>query len=159
MSMITRLLAHRRLEERRAARRSLATLREAIRRELERSRRYDGRFMIIRAGVSGRATRDELLASVRGAMRSTDTWCVAERHLYVLLPEAERTEAEHAFERMRRATPDQFDSAQVEYAAFPDGGLTMGALLAQLRRASGKRRGAIGAASTAPGTSSATPTP
>jgi DNA-binding transcriptional ArsR family regulator len=150
--------ASRRLEERRATRRALATLRDAIHRELERSRRYDRHFVVLRAEVSRGGARQGLAASVREAMRTTDTWCVADRHLYVLLPEAGLLEAERAFERIRCAASDELDPALVQYAEFPGSGLTMGALLSQLRRRH-RAPGIIMEPTSPAGASSATPGP
>jgi hypothetical protein len=156
-ALLGRLLAARRVEERTARREALRAMRAALRRELDRSRRYERRFVLIRAPLAIAATRRPLVESVRSVMRATDSFVVADSQLYLLFPEADPATAQRAFERIVAQVPGELQADAVALAAFPDHGLTLGALLAVLRRRDAPDAQPIGQAAQPPDVSSPTP--
>jgi hypothetical protein len=70
---------------------------------------------------------------VGAALRITDLAWLDEDGLVILLPESDRSTADALADRIRAAAPDRF-AEQVGIAAFPDDGLTSGALLDALDR-------------------------
>lgn len=108
---------------------------EALQRELNRSRRHVHALALVRFLCdAGQATQ------VIGRLRSTDqAWWDRGNHLVVLLPETERDEAVRFVGRIHDLLP----STPVQLAAFPDDGLTNGALLDALREHPGFFPGSI----------------
>jgi hypothetical protein len=116
---------------------------DAFRRELDRSRRFERRFALLRmpynesasadSDQDDLATGDGLLGTIRLVVRSIDEAWLADGNLYVLLPEASRASASHLVNRLRSILPDPAALNRIELAEFPDDGVTMGAVLAGLR--------------------------
>lgn len=112
-----------------------------FRRELERSRRYERRFVLVafslRAGENGRRTPGLGAASavplVRSLLRSVDHAWASGDLIYVLLPEADRRTAEAFLARLRAHEPALVGLDDARVAAFPEDGVTSGALLAKLQ--------------------------
>lgn len=130
-------------EERHAQREALSAFRDALRLELDRSRRYERRFVLLAADLAASRTgeaRANLAAKVERTIRSADRYCVTDRVLYLLLPEVDADAAERALERILEGNPGAADDRSVAIAAFPDDGVTMGSLLAILRHDDVARR-------------------
>lgn len=130
-------------DQRKEQREALNAFRDVLHRELDRSRRYERRFAVVAASLReelSAAQRTALSAAVVGALRSSDVFCIAERRLYLFLPEADADAAERAFERIQEIEPGAVDGLTMAIAAFPDDGVTMGAILALLRQADVARR-------------------
>jgi hypothetical protein len=116
---------------------------DAFRRELDRSRRFERRFALLRmphvesasadSDQGDPATGDGLLGTIRLVVRSIDEAWLADGSLYLLLPEASRASASHLVNRLRSILPDPAALNRIELAEFPEDGLTMGAVLAGLR--------------------------
>jgi hypothetical protein len=112
---------------------------EDLRRELNRSRRYERRFVVIRIDyvANGRGLQEGDL-SVRRArelsafLRNVDRVWTAEETVYLLLPESDRSMGEAFIARVRRDAPELLPEDRVGLAVFPDDGWTSGALLAAL---------------------------
>jgi hypothetical protein len=115
-------------------------------RELSRSRRYERRFVLIRVSFtepggngSAPASRSNARASaerlrrVGAFLRSVDRAWAAEDGIYVLLPETSREMGSAFLARMRQVAPEVLPVRSVTLAAFPEDGLTSGALLAAVR--------------------------
>ena len=108
-----------------------------LRRELNRSRRYERRFVVIRvpcdpeervsapSGSTGRKAR-ELSAFLRSVDRAWSTGS----GIYLLLPESDRSMGEAFLARVRRQAPELLPEDGVAVAVFPEDGWTSGALLA-----------------------------
>jgi hypothetical protein len=116
---------------------------DAFRRELDRSRRFERRFALLRmpylesaSADSDRtdlATGDGLLGTIRLVVRSIDEAWLADGDIYLLLPEASRASASHLVNRLHSILPDPAPLNGIELAEFPEDGVTMGAVLAGLR--------------------------
>jgi hypothetical protein len=100
-----------------------------LRRELDRARRYGREFALIR--IAG-ADRDRA-ADLAALLRTSDYVWLHGRATYVLLPEAGRSAAEQLVARLDHAAPSVLADDALELAAFPEDGLTSGALLAAVR--------------------------
>ena len=119
-------------------------LSDALRREIERSRRYRHAFTLIRVapearrvGRPGRRRHDpidELAAALRACVRTGDVAWSEGCALYVLLPETDTTGADAVVERFRRTAPVVAGDADVRVASFPEQGLTDHALRAAVTR-------------------------
>jgi len=101
---------------------------DELRREIERSRRYGRSFALVRIGRISTRT-------LSGTLRAIDREWAADGATYVLLPEAVRAQAESLVTRLALEAPDVVGGCTVSVAAFPEDGLTSGALLKQLRAA------------------------
>ena len=96
-----------------------------LRVELARARRFGRPFALVRVdGMRGRR--------LKAGLRSIDRHWVADRATYVLLPESDREGAASLVARLRREAADVLEGCSVAIAAFPDDGLTSGALLERL---------------------------
>jgi hypothetical protein len=109
-------------------------------RELDRSRRYDRAFALLRArhanvGGHRRVAEDaaRTTAMLSLVLRSIDHIWLSDEAVYVLLAETTREAAMPAIARLRSAMPDVFTLDAVEIAEFPGDGLTTGSLLSSLR--------------------------
>lgn len=102
--------------------------------ELERARRYEHQFTLLRAELD-RSEQLELLLSHTGdtARRSDCLWAVG-RDLYVLLPEADRARAQ-AWSRRVAASLPAMRPDEVQMASFPEDGVTTRELLTRLHPA------------------------
>src|SRR5512133_3457641 len=132
-------------------------LSDALRRELERSRRYRHAFTLIlirvapeqahatdvRVPRSRRVRRpqarrhdplEELAAELRACLRTGDVAWSEGSALYVLLPETDVTGADAVVERLRRAARAVARDADVRVASLPEQGLTDHALRAAVMR-------------------------
>lgn len=114
---------------------ALVAFRSALRAELERSRRYDRAFILIRAPLpeSADGGRDATVAELRTMLRGSDLLCLTVRQVYLLVPEADRTAGELLVARIHERVGDGVTSTGLAMVAFPEDGLTLGALLASLR--------------------------
>lgn len=104
---------------------------DEFRRELNRSRRYERTFVVIR--VPCRQAAYEEMQQIGAFLRSVDRAWVADESVYVLLPESDRAMGDAFLARIRRLAPEVLPDAGVRLAAFPVDGSTSGALLAKLR--------------------------
>jgi len=111
---------------------------EALRQELDRSRRFGRSFVLMRFPLPPGTAEPATEVDPRGEMlemmlRSIDrAWSVKDT-TYVLLPESTREAARDLAARLSRALPRALALERVEYAEFPADGVTTGALLANLR--------------------------
>jgi hypothetical protein len=141
---------------------------EALSRELDRSRRYrhpltlvrmvgDGssgrRSLAARARREGRPRRGradgsaaELLAQLRGLLRSGDcAWCDADA-VFVLLPETDASGAEAMVARARAIVPALAAATELRLASFPQHALTAQGLRAAVAPPRAARFGPAGTA-------------
>jgi hypothetical protein len=116
--------------------------RSALRRELERGRRYCRTFALVRVPLpSVRAARRGLLgrrpspADPTALVRSTDVAWKEDDVLYLLLPETDRSAAERCVKRL--STRIELLPAAASTVVFPDDGVTAGGLLDALRKEGG----------------------
>ena len=140
---LLRALFAERVDERRQQREALHAYHDALRRELDRSRRYERRFAVLAATLIGELREEDrtrLSRAVESSLRTSDVFCIAERRIYLMLPEADANAAQQAFERISELEPSAVDELSLAIAVFPDDGVTMGALLALLRNADVARR-------------------
>jgi hypothetical protein len=105
---------------------------EEVGRELDRSRRHGRSFVLLRviragAGLNGSPRRADDL--YRDVVRSIDRVWTRRGDVYLLLPECTRTMAEDLVRRVSTETPELMSADQVCIAAFPEDGVTQGALL------------------------------
>lgn len=103
--------------------------------ELDRSRRYDHPFVLIRVplAASQAARHTDHCCMLRSALRAVDRCWSAAGSIYVLLPESTHEMAEGLLARIRVALPElRLDEA--ETACFPDDALTGGGLLDAVQR-------------------------
>lgn len=114
---------------------------EALRREIDRSRRHRHALTLLRLGAPpqgrvdrrGRETLMTTMLRLRQLMRSVDSVWVDRDGIFMLLPESDREAADGLLERLREAVPDVVgESARV--ACFPADGLTANALRAAVNR-------------------------
>lgn len=104
-----------------------------LRREIARARRFTRPFAIIR--IKRRGKHDGWVAYGRALgslVRSVDAMWEADDAVFLLLPESDRTAGERFVARLRRDVPQLARAEDVALAAFPDDGLTSGALLSHL---------------------------
>lgn len=102
-----------------------------FRRELNRSRRYRHDLTLVWLGPRDdeEVIGEELLATVQSLTRDVDCCWIADGRMLVLLPESARTGAERLVSRLAGAEPKLLARLEVRIAAFPEDGLTSGALL------------------------------
>jgi hypothetical protein len=98
-----------------------------VQRELDRSRRHQRAFVLIRIP----SAPDGLGETLRGFVRSVDSLWVSNGDVYVLLPESTRAMGEGLLGRVRAAGPLLLPEA-VRLVAFPEDAVTGGALRALL---------------------------
>jgi hypothetical protein len=114
----------------------------SLERELDRSRRHGRPFVLIRVPLRSapvaerRRRRRRDLPAVAGGpstlepvLRSTDDAWTTGTDLYLLLPESDRRHGRICLERLRRRAPELLDDEAARIVAFPDDGVTSGALL------------------------------
>jgi hypothetical protein len=135
---------------------------DALRRELDRGRRYRHPLALIQLAPSGTATRaaaeeeavprrrfrrsrdveGDVIESLRAFLRTGDeVWRVHER-VFIMLPEADHAAAAALVERLRTYAPHVLEGIDARLVSFPDDGLTAAALLAALARPRSTRRAA-----------------
>lgn len=102
---------------------------QAVQRELDRSRRYERPFVLLRVprAQSGSALPDAL----RPFVRNHDLLWASGENVYLLLPEATREMAHALLARIRSVQPHLLP-AIVRVVAFPEDAVTGGALIALL---------------------------
>lgn len=102
--------------------------------ELERARRFERPFALVRIALPPAGERssvtEEDLASVTHTVRGIDFVWAGDGGIDVLLPEVGRDEGERCVARLQTALPEL--ARDVRVVAFPDDGVTRGALLARL---------------------------
>lgn len=121
-------------------------MREELWNELTRSRRYGRSFLLLRI----RLTRPVAAARARrprrpverdktdsglehSVFRRTDRVWEDGDEFYVLLPECDRRKGDAVVSRVRALLVESLGEAEIAMAAFPDDGVTSGALLVALR--------------------------
>jgi hypothetical protein len=116
--------------------------RSALRRELERGRRYCRTFALVRVplpSVRGRRrgllSRRDQPADPTALVRSTDIAWKGDGVLYLLLPETDRSAAERCVKRL--STRIELMPAAASTVVFPDDGVTAGGLLDALENEGG----------------------
>jgi hypothetical protein len=113
---------------------------EALRRELNRSRRYERCFTLIRIAVPAEADRrkrfrgrsgpDGSLRAVASLVRSVDGVWTDDRDIYLLMPECDRTTGERTLARIESSLAQVLPGGSaITLASFPEDGRTSGALL------------------------------
>jgi hypothetical protein len=110
---------------------------DAFRRELDRSRRFEHTFVLMRfPGVDvagdGSTSAAGSLDALPLMVRSIDHVLPIDGSIYVVLPETGLDGARHLIDRLRTAIPGNALD-RVEAVEFPSGGVTTGALVANLR--------------------------
>ncbi len=116
---------------------------EELRREIARCRRYGRTFALVRI--------DRIVGSaLESQVRMIDRNWTAGGATYVLLPECDGEAGESFATRLRRDAAASLDGARVTVAAFPDDGLTSGALLKVHRGSRAPTRAAVPAAPAVP---------
>lgn len=117
---------------------------DAFRRELDRSRRFERPFVLMRIPTSEPldATERAGASPTRGPLgalpllvRSIDRVWTMDGSIYVVLPESSRASANELVARLRSTMSDAAALDGVQIAEFPQDGLTTGALLGSLRPA------------------------
>jgi hypothetical protein len=124
-------------------------MREELWNELTRSRRYGRSFLLLRIRLARPAAvprarrprrpveRDKTDSGLEhGVFRRTDRVWEDGDEFYVLLPECDRRKGDAVVSRVRALLVDSLGQAEIAMAAFPDDGVTTGALLVALRRRS-----------------------
>lgn len=124
----------------------------ALHSELARSRRHDRSFVLIaipeevwstpEADHSERAVHGLSAAvSLHALLRTPDRAWTDGALFHVLLTECDREQADSFLSRARDQLPHLFPADKVRLAVFPKDGITVGALLAELRQGHGDRAG------------------
>lgn len=124
-------------------------MREELWNELTRSRRYGRSFLLLRIRLArpasvARARRPRRSVEryktdgglLHGVFRRIDRVWEDEDDFYVLLPECDRSKGDAVVSRVRALLIHSLGEAEIAMAAFPDDGVTSGALLVALRRRS-----------------------
>jgi hypothetical protein len=112
---------------------------DAFRRELDRARRFERTFVLLRipapeaSGADGASGGDGKLGALPLVLRSIDQVWAMDGSIYIVLPEATRDTAHQVMGRLRMAMPDEPALEQVHMVEFPKDGVTTGALVANLR--------------------------
>ena len=114
----------------------------SLQRELDRSRRHGRPFVLIRVPLRAnqaaerrrRKRRDAPISTggpdeLEPVLRNTDLAWTTETDLYLLLPESDRPHGRICLDRLRRRAPELLDDSAARVVAFPDDGVTSGALL------------------------------
>jgi hypothetical protein len=118
---------------------------EEVGRELDRSRRHGRPFVMLRvvgAGSrsNGSVKHERAEEAYRDAVRSIDRVWTRRGDVYLLLPECTRATAQELMRRLNRELPEPLVPRQVHVAAFPEDGITQGALLRVLDGADDRAR-------------------
>jgi hypothetical protein len=116
---------------------------DAFRRELDRARRHERPFALLRLTMTPGAAAssatlpddpvDPSLTLIGASLRITDRAWRDGDNVIVLLPESDRATAAALFARLELLVPGRFGS-EIGIAVFPSDGLTSGALLDALER-------------------------
>jgi len=114
----------------------------SLQRELDRSRRHGRPFVLIKVPLRTSPSAERRRRKRRDApittggpgeldpvLRNTDQAWTTETDLYLLLPESDRPHGRICLDRLRRRAPDLLDDSAARVVAFPDDGVTSGALL------------------------------
>jgi hypothetical protein len=119
-----------------------------LRREIDRSRRFDHGVTLLRAeppvpvtGWRGQRRHAQTLARLRGALRTIDSVWADGEAIYLLLPETDRGAAELVVSRLWRELPQLLAFEALRMASFPADGVTSEALRACVDRAPETARG------------------
>jgi len=104
--------------------------REALAREVERSRRYDRPLVLlrIRSGV-GDPDPERTVSVIRSCLRSTDHVWSDLGALFIVMPESDRTAGDRLLERIRHTATHPGSAVVVDHAAFPEDELSAAPLL------------------------------
>lgn len=112
---------------------------DAFRRELDRARRFERAFVLLRfpgvdvAAADGSTTALGTLGALPLMVRSIDQVLPIDGSVYVVLPETTLESAHQLIGRLRIAVPGDPALDRVEAVEFPGDGVTTGALVANLR--------------------------
>lgn len=112
---------------------------DAFRRELDRARRFERPFVLLRfpgvdvASADGWTPAPGGLGALPLMVRSIDHVLPIDGSVYVVLPETSLKSAQQLIGRLRIAIPGDPALDRVEAVEFPAGGVTTGALVANLR--------------------------
>jgi hypothetical protein len=112
---------------------------DAFRRELDRARRFERSFVLMRfpgvdmASADGSTPAPGSLGALPLMVRSIDQVLPIDGSVYVVLPETGLESAQQLIGRLRTAIPGDPALDRVEAVEFPAGGVTTGALVANLR--------------------------
>lgn len=110
---------------------------DAFRRELDRARRFERTFVLMRIPALETSSADSAGFGALGALplvvRSIDQVWAMDGSIYVVLPESTRATADQLMARLRVAMPGESALDHVEVVEFPADGVTTGALVANLR--------------------------
>jgi hypothetical protein len=113
---------------------------DALGRELDRSRRFERRFVLMRIPASDALDPDGRTSARKGVLgvlpmvlRSIDHAWTMEGSVMTVLPESNRDSAMALIARLRSTMPDPSALDEVQIAEFPEDGVTIGALVASLR--------------------------
>ena len=114
----------------------------SLQRELDRSRRHGRPFVLIRVPLRTSQSAERRRRKRRDApittggpgeldpvLRNTDQAWTTETDLYLLLPESDRPHGRICLDRLRRRAPELLNDSAARVVAFPDDGVTSGALL------------------------------
>ena len=108
---------------------------DVLRREIERARRYERRFVLIRLDARATPLRGpSVLDAVTPLIRDLDYAWVERSGVHVLLPEVGRDEGLRCLERLRTAV--EFDEGHYRIVVFPEDTVTAGGLMLHLDGAS-----------------------
>src|SRR5205823_668001 len=97
-----------------------------LRRELYRSRRYE-RALALVAGPDD--DHGSIATSVAASIRAIDRVWTGDRRFVLMLPEVGRSDAEALVDRLQEKALSSVERDEVTILAFPEDGLTAGALL------------------------------
>lgn len=106
---------------------------DALQHELERARRFERPFSLIRFAIddgAGRPVAEDDARPLFESLRSIDVAWIDDDGVLVLLPEVGRAEGEACLKRLRQVAPPMARTGVL--AVFPEDGLTQTALLATL---------------------------
>jgi len=120
-----------------ARRHDEAEFKRTVARELYRSRRY-GRHLAL---VGAPPVDAQALDSLTFSLRMLDRVWTEGKQLYVLLPEADREEAEGLLHRLAASETAVLEVERARVAVFPDDALTSDALIEAVRVSQTTRNG------------------
>jgi hypothetical protein len=112
---------------------------DAFRRELDRARRFERTFVLLRipalemTSADGVASGFGALGALPLVVRSIDQVWAIDGSIYVVLPESSHATAHQLMARLRIAMPGMPALDHVEMVEFPRDGVTTGSLVANLR--------------------------
>ena len=119
-----------------------------LRREIDRSRRFDHGVTLLRAeppapvaGWRGQRRHAHALERLERALRTIDSVWADGEAIYMMLPETDREAAEVVVSRLWRELPDLLAFEALRMASFPAEGLTAEALRAAVDRTPESARG------------------